>query len=41
MWVTVWDKVNKKKYSLSEYNNYSDYAIYDVNLVKSLPIPIS
>lgn len=41
MWATVWDKVNKKKYSLSEYNNYPDYAIYDVNLVKSLPIPIS
>jgi len=41
MWATIWDKVNKKKYSLSEYDNYPDYAIYDVNLVKSLPISIS
>lgn len=41
MWTTIWDKVNKKKYSLSEYNNYPDYAIYDVDLIKSLPIHIS
>lgn len=41
MWATIWDKVNKKKYSLSEYNNYPDYAIYDVNLVKSLPTSVS
>jgi alcohol dehydrogenase class IV len=41
MWTTIWDKVNKKKNSLSEYNNYPDYAIYDVGLIKSLPIHIS
>jgi len=38
MWATVWDKVNKKKYSISESDNYPDYAIYDINLVKSLPV---
>jgi alcohol dehydrogenase class IV len=41
MWATIWDKVNKKKYSLSEFDNYPDFAIYDVNLLKSLPISIS
>jgi len=41
MWATIWDKQNKIKYSLSEFDNYPDYAIYDVNLVKDLPISIS
>lgn len=41
MWTTVWDKVNKEKYSLSEYENYPDHAVYNVNLVKFLPISVS
>ncbi|MCK4330048.1 phosphonoacetaldehyde reductase [candidate division WOR-3 bacterium] len=41
MWATIWYKENKKKFSLSESNNYPDYAIYDVSLVKNLPIDIS
>jgi len=41
MWATIWDKKNKKKYSLSEYENYPDYAIYDVSLMINLPISIS
>ncbi|MDY6967068.1 MAG: phosphonoacetaldehyde reductase [Spirochaetota bacterium] len=38
MWATIWDKKNNKKYSLSEFDNYPDYAIYDVNLINSLPV---
>ena len=41
MWATIWNKADKKKYSLSEYQNYPDYAIYDYNLVESLPLNIS
>ena len=41
MWATIWDKMNKKKYSLSEHENYPDYAIYDVNLMKNLSITVS
>lgn len=38
MWATVWDKKNKKKHSLSNPINYPDYAVYDANLLKTLPI---
>jgi len=41
MWATVWDKKNKIKRSLSEIENYPTYAIYDVNLVKELPLELS
>lgn len=41
MWATVWDKKDKKKYSFSEAHNYPDYAIYDYNLVRDLPLEIS
>lgn len=41
MWATIWDKVSKKKYSISEYDNYPDYAIYDVRLFDSLPESVS
>jgi alcohol dehydrogenase class IV len=41
MWATVWDKQNKVKHSLSEYENYPDYAIFDVDLVKNLPLSVS
>ncbi len=40
-WATVWDKDNKKKYSLSVDINYPDYAIYDSRFVKKLPLEIS
>ncbi len=40
-WATVWDKENKKKYSLSDDINYPDYAIYDSQFVKNLPLDIS
>ncbi len=41
MWATVWDKLEKKKYSLSESANYPDYAVYDPNLTSSLPLAAS
>lgn len=41
MWATVWNKKEKKKYSLSEYNNYPDYAIYYHHLLETLPLNIS
>jgi len=41
MWATIWNKQDKKKYSLSEEENYPDYAIYDNNLFKSLPVTTS
>ncbi|MEN8153819.1 MAG: phosphonoacetaldehyde reductase [Acidobacteriota bacterium] len=41
MWATVWDKDNKKKYSVSDKNNYPDFALYDHTLFKSLPLPVS
>lgn len=41
MWATIWDKVKKAKYSLQNPLNYPDHAIYDVNLVASLPITVS
>ena len=37
MWATVWDKKNKLKKSLSEPLNYPDIAMYDINLVNTLP----
>ena len=40
-WATIWNKKEKKKYSLSDNDNYPDYAIYDYHLVDSLPINIS
>lgn len=36
-WASIWNKKEKKKYSLSEPENYPDYAIFDVNLLHSLP----
>ena len=41
MWATVWDKENKEKKSLSEIENYPTIALYDVSLVKDLPVNIS
>ena len=41
MWATIWDRVKKAKYSLQNPLNYADHAIYDVNLVSSLPITVS
>lgn len=40
-WATIWNKQEKKKYSLSDDKNYPDYAIYDYHLVDSLPLNIS
>ena len=41
MWATVWDKINNKKFSVSDKTNYPDFAIYDLKLFNSLPIDIS
>jgi len=41
MWATVWDKVKKIKKSLSEKENYPNIALYDVGLVKDLPVKLS
>jgi alcohol dehydrogenase class IV len=41
MWATIWDKNKKVKCSLSETLNYPEIAIYDANLVVSLPIAVS
>lgn len=41
MWATVWDKVNNKKYSVSDPENYPDYAIYDHRLFATLPLTVS
>ena len=40
-WATIWNKKEKKKYSLSHDKNYPDYAIYDYHFVQSLPLNIS
>jgi alcohol dehydrogenase len=40
-WATVWDKQNKKKYSVSDDANYPSLAIYDHHFVGSLPLNIS
>jgi len=41
MWATVWDKEKKEKKSLSEIENYPTMALYDVSMVKDLPVKIS
>lgn len=41
MWATVWDKEKKVKKSLAEIVNYPTLALYDVSLVKDLPVKIS
>lgn len=41
MWATVWDNENRKKYSLSDPENYPDTAIYDVALLQSLPLSVA
>lgn len=40
-WATIWNKKEKKKYSLSDNDNYPDYAIYDYHLANSLPLEVS
>lgn len=40
-WATVWDKENKKKYSVSDDANYPALAIYDYHFVETLPLGIS
>ena len=40
-WATIWDKKNKKKHSLSEVENYPDYAIYSPELMKDLPLTVA
>ena len=40
-WATIWNKIEKKKYSLSHDKNYPDYAIYDYHFVQNLPLDIS
>ena len=41
MWGTVWNMIEKKKYSLSDPMLYPDAAILDANLTLSLPFDIS
>ncbi len=41
MWATIWNPVEKKKYSLSHPDLYPDYAILDGALTLSLPLDIS
>jgi len=41
MWATVWDKVKNKKYSISDSDNYPEYAIYDHRLFETLPLAVS
>lgn len=41
MWATVWDKVNNKKYSVSDPENYPDHAVYDHRLFETLPQTVS
>lgn len=40
-WATIWDKQNKKKYSLSELENYPDFAIYSSRFMKDLPLGVA
>jgi alcohol dehydrogenase class IV len=40
-WATIWNKKKKIKYSLSDDNNYPDFAIYDYHFVESLPLNFS
>lgn len=41
MWASIWDKTAKMKYTLEDPLNYPDHAVYDVDLVASLPIAVS
>jgi phosphonate metabolism-associated iron-containing alcohol dehydrogenase len=41
MWATVWDKTSGKKYSISDPENYPDFAIYDFSLFRSLPVQVT
>jgi len=41
MWATVWDKVENRKYSVSDVENYPDHAIYDHRLFATLPMSVS
>ena len=41
MWGTVWNMIEKKKYSISHKDLYPDVAILDGNLTLSLPLDIS
>ena len=41
MWGTIWDSIEKKKYSISHPNLYPKIAILDENLTLSLPLDIS
>ena len=41
MWGTIWDIVEKKKYSISHPDLYPTAAILDGNLTLSLPLDIS
>jgi alcohol dehydrogenase class IV len=40
-WATIWNKVEKKKYSLSRDENYPTIALYDYHFVQNLPIDVS
>lgn len=40
-WATIWDKEHREKLSLSDEENYPDYAIYNVNLTIDLPVKSS
>jgi alcohol dehydrogenase len=40
-WATIWNKKERRKYSLSNDKNFPDYAIYDHHFVGNLPLEIS
>lgn len=40
-WATLWDKVRKAKYSLSEPGGYPDFAIYCPALMSGLPLDVA
>tara|TARA_B100000029_G_C17568488_1_gene955820 strand:+ start:236 stop:1333 length:1098 start_codon:yes stop_codon:yes gene_type:complete len=41
MWGTIWNMIEKRKYSISHPKLYPNYAILDPNLTLSLPLDIS
>lgn len=41
MWGTLWDTSKKKKFSISNWNLYPDFAILDPSLTLSLPLDVS
>ncbi|MEN8222300.1 MAG: phosphonoacetaldehyde reductase [Acidobacteriota bacterium] len=41
MWATVWDKIENRKYSVSDIQNYPDHAVYDHRLFTTLPLHVS